>query len=102
MNEYLEIIELRTAGQGRVKVERVLEELIDGLKANTEREHIQVYKSLVVETDYCIHLQVLSDNASGKGSPLGLRIASTLNEYGLIYHNIWRVMTFRPLIANSN
>ena len=100
MNQYLEIIELRTSGQNQKKLERTLEKLIAGLNPNSEQEYLRVYNSLVIESDFCIHLQVQSENSISEGSPLGLRIVSILKEYGLIHHNIWREMSFRTLKAN--
>jgi hypothetical protein len=100
MNQFLEIIELRTAGQNREKLERALEKLIAELNANPEQKHVQVYNSLVVESDFCIHLHVLPENSNSKGSPLGLRIVSILEEYGLVHHNIWCEMPCRALKAN--
>ena len=100
MYQYLETIELRTTGQNREKLERTLEKLIAGLNANSEQEHMQVYNSLVIESDFCIHLHVLPENSNSKSSPLGLRIVSILKEYGLVHHNIWCEMPFRALKAN--
>lgn len=101
MNQYLEIIELRTTGQNREELERTLKKLMDRLNADPEHEQLQVYNSVVVESDFCIHLHALSENPNRKGSPLGLRIASILKEYGLVHHNIWREMPFPFLKANQ-
>lgn len=101
MNRYLETIELRTTGQNREKLEKVLEELIAGLNTNPEQEQIQVYNSRVIESDFCVHLHFRAENSNREGSPLGLRMVSILEEYGLIHHNIWCEMSFRSLKANQ-
>ena len=101
MNRYLEIIELRTSGQNREKLESVLEKLLAGLNSDAEQEQIQVYNSRVIESDFCIHLHVLSENSNNKGSPLGLRIVAIIKEYGLVHHNIWCEMPFPSLKANQ-
>ncbi len=89
MNQYLEIIELRTTGQNRKELEGIFEKLIAEFDAEREKEHIQVYNSLVIESDFAIHLHVLSEDFNSEGSPLGLRMVSALKEYGLVHHNIW-------------
>lgn len=101
MNRYLEIIELRTSGQNRKKLESALEKLLAGLKSDPEREQIQVYNSRVIESDFCIHLHFQAENYNREGSPLGLRMVSALKEYGLIHHNIWCEMHFHALAVNQ-
>ena len=101
MNHYLEIIELRTSGRNRQKLESVLEELLAGLNADAEQEQVKVYRSRSIESDYCLHLHFQAENSNREGSPLGLRMVSALQEYGLVHHSIWCEMSFQVLEVNK-
>lgn len=101
MNQFLEIIELRTTGQKRKKLERTLEELLAEFHTTAENEDIHIYNGLAVRSDYCVHLHVPSDKTNSKGSPLGLRMVSILKEFGLVHHNIWCEMPFESLALNQ-
>ncbi|MCK4446085.1 MAG: hypothetical protein KAW56_03280 [Candidatus Marinimicrobia bacterium] len=83
--KWLEIIELRFGGNNRERLESQLQTLIDEAK----QQAIKVYSHVTVETDFSIHLRHDSKRADVSGSPLGLRLASVLKEYGLVNHSVW-------------
>jgi hypothetical protein len=101
MNQYLETIELRTSGQNREKLESAIEKLLAGLNSDAEQEQIKVYNSRLIESDFCIHHHFEANTSDREGSPLGLRIVSALQEYGLIHHNIWCAMPFQLSKTNQ-
>jgi hypothetical protein len=43
----------------------------------------------MIDTDFSIHLFHDSKKVEKSGSPLGLRLASALKEFGLVNHSIW-------------
>jgi hypothetical protein len=47
------------------------------------------YSSVMIDTDFSIHLfhDIMKEESTG--SQLCLRIASSLKEYGLVNHSIW-------------
>ena len=82
--KWLEIIELRSVGKHRAQVEQGLADLTAG--ADPE---VNVYRNLTVNTDWSIHLQYESDQDDIRESPLGLRMAAALREFGLVHHCVW-------------
>lgn len=82
--KWLEIIELRSVGKHQAQVEQGLADLTAG--ANTQ---INVYRNLTVNTDWSIHLHRESNRDDIHKSPLGLRMAEALREFGLVHHSVW-------------
>lgn len=87
--KWLEIIELRSMGNNRKLLESNLTNLLDELNEETEQQAIKIYNRVAVDSDLSIHLLHDSKKADIDGSPLGLRLASTLKEFGLINHSVW-------------
>ena len=88
--KWLEIIELRSAGRNRTLLESQLQNVISNeVNQVPKQQTIKVYNHLAVETDFSIHLLHDSKEADIGGSPLGLRLASALKEFGLVNHSIW-------------
>lgn len=56
-------------------------------EANTQA--IKVYSRVMIDSDVSIHLVYDSPNAEPGGSPLGLRLASSLKEFGSVNHSVW-------------
>lgn len=88
MVRWLEVIKLRVAGNG----EGLLDELFQQMdKAGQDRGLVEIkaYRHAALETDLSLHLHWESYRAEQNGSALGLRLAQTLKEFGLIDHSIW-------------
>ena len=49
----------------------------------------RVGESLMIDTDFSIHLFHDSKKMERSGSSLGLCLASALKEFGLVNHSIW-------------
>ena len=87
--KWLEIIELRSVESNRELLESQLQKLINEVDKETKKQAIKVYSRVIVDTDFRIHLFHNSNKIDNSGSPLGLRLASALKEFGLVNHSIW-------------
>jgi hypothetical protein len=86
---WLEIIELRSAGNNRQLLASELQNLIHELDKAARREAIKAYSRMRVDSDFSIHLFHDSKEMETNGSRLGLRIAAALKAFGLVKHRIW-------------
>jgi len=66
-----------------------LKKLIVEMDRETKMQAIKSYSRVLIDSDFSIHLFHDSKNVEKIGSPLGLRIASSLKEFGLVNHTIW-------------
>ncbi len=87
--KWLEIIELRSVGSNRELLESQLKKLIYEVEKEATKQAINVYSRITIDTDFRIHLFHDSKTVENSKSPLGLRLASALKEYGLVNHSIW-------------
>ena len=87
--KWLEIIELRSADGNREQLEPMLNNLINELAQETKKQTTVVYKHVMIDNDFSIHLTHDTMKVDSGGSQLGLCIASSLKEYGLVNHSIW-------------
>lgn len=87
--KWLEIIELRIAGNNRELLEPQLNKLIDEVERETNRQAIKAYSRVMRDTDFSIHLFHDSKIVANSGSRLGLCLASALKEFGLVDHSTW-------------
>jgi hypothetical protein len=87
--KFLEVIELRAAGNQLRLLKPELDSLINTLNKETRHGTINVYGNLTVETDFSIHLHYESQKTDISGSPLGQHLVSVLKEFGLINHTLW-------------
>ena len=90
--KWLEIIELRSAGSNNKLLESQMQKLVNEVHEKTEQNAVRAYCRLMVDTDFSIHLFHNSKKVEKSGSPLGLRLASALKEFGLVNHSIWTEM----------
>jgi alkyl hydroperoxide reductase subunit AhpF len=87
--KWLEIIELRSADNHRELLGSQLQKLIKEVDKETKMLAIKTYSRVRIDTDFSIHLFHDSKKVEKSGSPLGLRLASALKEFGLVNHSIW-------------
>ena len=90
--KWLEIIELRSAGGNSKLLESQMHKLVNEMYERTENYSVKAYCRLMIDTDFSIHLFHDSKKVEKSGSPLGLRLASALREFGLVNHSIWTEM----------
>ena len=87
--KWIEIIQLRSVGSDRDLLESQLQRLINEVGKETKKQAIKSYSHVMINTDFSIHLFHDSKKVENSGSPLGLRLASALKDFGLVNHSIW-------------
>ena len=87
--KWLEIIELRAVMTNREQLESQLQELMDEATKEVSLQNIKAYSHFTINSDVSIHLIHDSVNVDINGSLLGLQLASSLKEFGLVNHSIW-------------
>ena len=95
--KWLEIIELRSVNCNRELLELQLQNFIHEIEKKSDQNVIKVYNHVALEGDFNIHLCHDSDKIQNCGSPLGLHLASSLKEFGLVNHSIWIEMHNKSL-----
>jgi len=85
--KWIEIIKVRTAG----KVPESLNGLLSGLLKNSPPglTEARLYRHASWETDWTLQLYWESTQFEENGTALGLRLAQTLTEFGLVDHSVW-------------
>jgi hypothetical protein len=90
--KWLEMIELRSVDGNRELLKSHLQQLIHQVDKEANTPAIKVYYRVMLETDVSIHLVHDSEDVEKSGgplSPLGVRLASALKEFGLVNHRVW-------------
>jgi hypothetical protein len=87
--KWLEMIELRSVECHRELLESQLQQLMHDVNKETDAQAIKAYHRIMIDTDVSIHLVHESTRAEQNGSPLGMRLASNLREFGLVNHSVW-------------
>jgi hypothetical protein len=87
--KWVEIIELRSAGNTRKQLETHLQEFVEQVEKKTKKQTVKLYTRMMIDTDVSIHLFHDSIKAKNRGSSLGIRLVSALKSYGLVNHTIW-------------
>ena len=90
--KWIEVIQLRIVDSNRDFLESQLQKLIDEVNKESKMQTIKSYSRVMIDSDFSIHLFHDSKKVDNSGSPLGLRLASALKEYGLVNHSIWLEM----------
>ena len=86
--KWLEIIKLRSAGVEEGSLEEFLRSLVKSGQGE-ESVEIKIYRHAALQHDLSVHLHWESDRIEPNGTDLGLRLAQTFKEFGLIDHSIW-------------
>lgn len=91
--KWIEIIELQSAESNHDFLRSQLQKLSDEISKETGKQSLKAFSSMKIESNFSIHLNHQSKELSYYGSPLGLRLASALKEFGLVNHSIWVEIT---------
>lgn len=86
---WLEVIELQSAGSNQELLESHLMALIDEVNKSTPKQAMRSYRHAVIDTDFVIQLCHDSLEAGHNASPLGIRLASALRDFGIVKHSMW-------------
>jgi hypothetical protein len=89
MIKILERIDLRSARDDKKKLLLQLEELVNFVSEKTKSDKIKIYTHYNIGTDYSIHLHRTISHEEHLESELGVRLASSLKEFGLVNHSVW-------------
>lgn len=89
---WLEVIHFRATERLTKQFKHSVQHLIDEAEQEGVCDKINVYRRVLVETDMCIHLHHGVISVAKNGSPLGLRIAAALREFGMVNHTVWGKM----------
>ena len=84
-----EIIEIRTSKNLQAQVEKLLKDLIEDIRGDSENYGVKLFQRMNLNVDFAIQLIVDSRDIKGKGSRLGLRVASIMKEHGIVNHSFW-------------
>jgi hypothetical protein len=91
--QWLELIQLRSADNNRKLLESKLQQLVDEVYRETNRKAVTAYSRVWIDTDFCLFIRHETKEPETEGSPLGLRLAAALKEFGLVDYSIWREMS---------
>ncbi len=86
---WIEIITLRSNGNVQ---KSLIPELLEPVGEDKETKGLlsmKIYKNAWVDTDISLYLHWESTNVEQQGSAMGLRLAQTLREFGLVNHSAW-------------
>lgn len=86
---WIEIIELRSAGNELEALKQTLAGMVSKTDRNGGLKKMSLYHNALVETDISIHIQWETGERAPEKSDLGLRLASALEEFGRVNHSIW-------------
>lgn len=86
---YLEIIELRSSNKNHEILSEKLTGFIDDMNKEDKNYRVKLYRHLTVENDWSFHIHHQTKINTNSPNQLGLRIASALQEFGLIHHSVW-------------
>jgi len=86
--KWLEIIEIRSAGNRRKLIDSQFRHLIKDAQKDTRDIALKIYKDGTIDTDFSIQLFHNTGEVKHQGSALGQRLASTLKEFGIVNHRV--------------
>jgi hypothetical protein len=86
--KWLEVIKVRVVGNRLDFMEKELPSMTLGLPRDG-LTGMQVYRHAALDSDLSIHLCWESPRILDGGSSLGLLLARSLKEYGLVDHSVW-------------
>ena len=86
----IEVLELRTGANNSDYLEEVLQNTVKSIQESLKKEKIKIYRSFSVHGDYSIHLVHKTSKPDRMGSQLGIHLALSLKQFGLINHQVWK------------
>ena len=86
---WLEIIEIRSLGGNREILKTQLQDLINDLSKEAELWSVKIYRQVILETDFSIHLFHDSEKPETGCSTICSRLVSSLKDFGFVNHTVW-------------
>jgi hypothetical protein len=87
--QWLEMIKVRTAGNGEQAIDKALLDQIAGLLKSPDLTHVRSYVHASVTNDLLITLTWYTEEPQPWGSDLGHSLSQELKRYGLVDHSVW-------------
>ena len=84
-----EVLVLRSIPSSREKAVREFLDFLEKSIPEDESMHIRLLRNTLVDSDICIQLFREQRGDSPEKSKLGLSLAHSLKEYGLVHHTVW-------------
>jgi hypothetical protein len=98
---WLEIIEIRAMGSNRETLKPQLLDLFNDLCKEEGLQSIKVYRQVMLETDFSLHLLHESENPGTGCSTICSRLVSSLKDFGFVNHTAW-IETFNNGDTNES
>jgi len=86
---WLEIIEIRAMGSNRDLLKLQLQDLINDLKKEAGLRSVKIYKHVMLETDFSIHLFHDSDKKDTGCSSICSQLVLSIKDFGFVNHTVW-------------
>ena len=86
---WLEIIEIRAMGSNRETLKPQLQELFNDLCKEEGLQAVKIYRHVMLETDFSIHLLHESENKETGCSTICSRLVSSIKDFGFVNHTAW-------------
>jgi hypothetical protein len=86
---WLEIIEIRSMGGNREILKSQLQDLINDLSKEAELWSVKIYRQVMLETDFSIHLFHDTEEPETGCSTICSRLVSSLKDFGFVNHTVW-------------
>jgi len=86
---WIEIIEIRSFPGSRNLLELHMQNFLEVIQKKHQNQSIKVFSKSNLNTDSVILIHNESIDYKPEGSKLGLQMASSLKEFGMINHAVW-------------
>jgi hypothetical protein len=86
---WLEIIEVRAMGSNREILRSQLQDLVTDLSKEAEQWSVKIYRQVMLDTDFSIHLVHGSEKPETGCSTICSRLVSSLKDFGFVNHTVW-------------
>ena len=86
---WLEIIEIRAMGGNRELLKSQLQDLINDLTKEEGLKSVKIYRQVMLESDFSIHLFHDSEKPETVCSSICSRLVSSLKDFGFVNHTAW-------------
>lgn len=87
--KWLEIINLRSMGNGLEKLQTEIKQSVSGSQKPDALTKVHFYTHYGVHTDMGIHLHWNTENVEIQGSGLGQRLAFACKQFGRVDLSVW-------------
>ena len=98
---WLEIIEIRAMGSNREILKSQLQDLINDLSKEAGIKSVKIYRQVMLESDFSIHLFHESEKSDTGCSTICSQLVRSLKDFGFVNHTVW-IETFNEGAINES